>query len=199
MKVELSGRSFCIDSTEVTNADCAAWLETAPDPGAQAASCGWNGSFDPWEQVWPVPSDHMDHAVAGIDFCDAEAYCRSAGKRLCRADDWLGACTRDGEREFPYGASFIWDACNGTELGVGGTVPVASLSSCEGGHAGLFDLVGNVSEWVDDCEGTAQNDFCATLGGGWWLEENSSCSTRRTFAREIGGAFMGFRCCRDAE
>lgn len=206
VKVELSGRSFCMDATEVTNADYTAWLEIGPDPAAQPPSCGWNESFEPWGQAWPVPADQMDHAVAGVDFCDAEAYCRFAGKRLCRAgstaraaEEWVAACTRGGEQEFPYGDSFVPNACNGTELELAGTVPVGSLSSCEGGYADLFDLVGNVSEWVDDCAGTARNDFCATLGGGWWLEQEISCRTRQTFAREIGGVFMGFRCCRDAE
>lgn len=206
VKVELSDRAFCIDSTEVTNADYAAWLETNPDPGAQLASCSWNESFEPWDQVWPVPSDHMDHPVAGVDFCDADAYCRFAGKHLCRtgsesgdAEEWLTACTRNGEQAFPYGNSFVADACNGIELGIDGTVPVGSLSSCEGGFAGLFDLVGNVTEWVDDCEGTGKSDYCATLGGGWLFQEGISCNTRFAFAREIGGAYTGFRCCRDAE
>jgi len=206
VRVELSDRAFCMDATEVTNGHYAAWLETGPDPAAQPASCGWNESFAPWEQVWPVPPDHMDHPVAGVDHCDAEAYCRFAGKRLCRAgaeagatEEWEAACTRGGEQAFPYGDTFIADACNGIELGVGGTVPVVSMPSCEGGHAGLFDLVGNVTEWVDDCAGTGQHDFCATRGGGWLFLEGISCSTRWPYAREIGGAFTGFRCCRDAE
>ena len=206
VKVELSDRAFCMDATEVTNADYAAWLETDPDPTAQPPSCGWNESFDPWEQVWPAPPDHMDHPVTGVDFCDADAYCRFAGKRLCRAgpgsgaaEEWLTACTRSGEQTFPYGDSFVADACNGVESGGDGTLPVGSLSSCEGGYDGLFDLVGNVTEWVDDCDGTGKSDYCATLGGGWLFQEGISCSTRFAFAREIGGAFTGFRCCRDAE
>ena len=113
VRVELSDRAFCMDATEVTNGHYAAWLETGPDPAAQPASCGWNESFAPWEQVWPVPPDHMDHPVAGVDHCDAEAYCRFAGKRLCRAgaeagatEEWEAACTRGGEQAFPYGDTF---------------------------------------------------------------------------------------------
>jgi formylglycine-generating enzyme required for sulfatase activity len=195
VKVDLSDRSFCMDATEVTNADYAAWLETGPDPAAQPAACAWNESFEPWDQVWPVPSDHMDHPVTGVDFCDAEAYCRLASKRLCRPEEWVSACTHDGERVFPYGDSFIPSACNGNELGIDGSLPAGALTSCEGGFPGLFNLAGNVTEWVDECDGTGEHNYCTVLGG-WWFDHEVSCSTRFAFARHIGGVFMGFRCCR---
>lgn len=205
--VQLSDRTFCMDATEVTNADYAAWLDTVPDPAVQSPSCLWNEAFVPWDQVWPFPPGQDQHPVAGVDHCDAEAYCRWAGKRLCRADpepdginEWVAACTREGQQEYPYGDSFVPGACNGPELHVEGTVPVASLSSCEGGHEGGFDLVGNVSEWADNCEvDDWPTPYCRTLGGGWWAEVESSCSTRVGFFADIGAAFVGFRCCRDAE
>jgi len=189
VKVDLSDRSFCMDATEVTNAEYAAWLETGPNPAAQPTACAWNESFEPWDEVWPVPSDHMDHPVTGVDFCDAEAYCRLASKRICREEEWVSACTHGGERAFPYGDSFIPDACNGDEpLYDGGALPATALTSCEGGFPGLFNLAGNVTEWVDECSGTGELDHCAILGG-WWFDHEVSCSTRSTFARDIGAAF----------
>jgi formylglycine-generating enzyme required for sulfatase activity len=138
----------------------------------------------------------MDHPVAGVEFCDADAYCRFASKRLCREEEWVSACTHGGERAFPYGDSFIPDACNGDKLGYDEALPASALTSCEGGFPGLFNLAGNVTEWVDECDGTGETDYCAVLGGSWFDHE-VSCSTRFAFARGVGGAFMGFRCCRD--
>jgi formylglycine-generating enzyme required for sulfatase activity len=205
--VTLSHRTFCMDATEVTNADYAAWLDTAPDPAVQSSSCVWNETFLPWQQVWPFPPGHEQHPVAGVDFCDAEAYCHWAGKRLCRADpepdgihEFVDACTHEGQQEYPYGDSFDPTACNGPELATDGTVPVASLSSCEGGYEGLFDLVGNLSEWADGCERyTGPILACPTLGGAWLAESGNSCNTNTLFWANLQSVFFGFRCCRDAE
>ena len=42
------GVAFCIDTTEVTNAEYQAFLDAAADPGAQAERCrSWNTSFAP--------------------------------------------------------------------------------------------------------------------------------------------------------
>lgn len=207
VKIALSGGSFCMDSTEVTNRDYAEWLDTSPDLAGQRPACAWNDTFVPWEQVWPVDADHLEHPVAGVDFCDAEAYCRWAGKRLCgprpapgSLDEWRAACTHEGAQKYPYGDSFAWSACNGPEKEIEGSLPVGSLESCEGGYPGVFDLVGNVSEWIDECKGeTGKQDPCSSLGGGWFTDDHNSCETRHGFVREQSAAFMGIRCCRDAE
>jgi len=45
--IEVPGSGYAIDATEVTNAAYLAWLATKPDPGSQAAACGWNKTFAP--------------------------------------------------------------------------------------------------------------------------------------------------------
>lgn len=202
VKMELPAGSFCIDATEVTNRHYKVFLDSSPDLSGQRPACTWNDSFVPWERFWPAEADRLDHPVAGIDFCDADAYCRWAGKRLCGPrstpdihDEWRAACTHDGDQHYPYGHLFIEDACNGRELGVESTLPVGSLPTCEGAYPGLFDLVGNLGEWIDEC---TDDGACTLIGGSWW-DVNSTCEEGFGFPRDFTGGIFGIRCCRDAE
>jgi len=76
--------SFCIDSTEVTVAHYAAFVDAYPSLDAQPPACSFNTSLAP---VWPedagVPAPDMP--VRYIDWCDAYAYCL-----------WAGACRSRG-------------------------------------------------------------------------------------------------------
>jgi hypothetical protein len=95
-----SGR-YCIDSTEVTNAHYAAFLAMSPTPSSG----------------WPAPVDQGRHPVTFVDWCDAFAFCRWAGKRLCgkigdganapadlanaAKSQWFNACTAGGTKAYP--------------------------------------------------------------------------------------------------
>lgn len=152
--------TYCIDATEVTTEQYDAFVEAVGlDFNGQPASCTWNTSWT------PAIRGGATAPVFGADWCDAVAYCAWAGKRLCRgtngqsvpfsgdvqnsvADEWFRACTRKGERAFPYGATRIDDACNVKVDGVPGPgpKPAGSLTACEGGYDGVFDMSGNLWE-----------------------------------------------------
>jgi formylglycine-generating enzyme required for sulfatase activity len=208
--------AFCIDSTEVTNADYAAFL-SAPPP-AQPAACAWNTSFVPG--AWPPAAGQGAYPVVAVDWCDAFAYCAWAGKRLCGAvgggptpfaafadpteSQWMNACSAAGARVFPYGDAYDGAACNGKELpDGGGSRAVGSLATCQGGTAGIFDMSGNVYEWEDACDGdSGAADPCHYRGGGYFTpgppaSTNLECAGGATLARDPGAAFLdvGFRCC----
>jgi formylglycine-generating enzyme len=116
------------------------------------------------------------HPQVCVGLCEAAAYCEWAGKRLCGAlagggaipsadlgnpekEEWGFACALGFERALPYGdgKTFNAETCNiglRSETGCLGsgrctTLPVASLPDCQGSVPGVFDLGGNVSEWVN--------------------------------------------------
>jgi formylglycine-generating enzyme required for sulfatase activity len=204
--------SYCIDRTEVTNSEYAPFVAFAnTTPPKQLAECAWNTSFVP-NYGWPASVGEQDLPVVGVDWCDAHAFCRWAGKRLCGAidggsvasadgndakrDQWYRVCSGGGVRAYPYGNDYDASACNGTNnkrSNVGaypGCVPIE--------HPGVFDLSGNVMEWEDLCTsvGPFEADTCRVRGG----SSNDSpvvLSCTSTFAprRDYAIAFIGFRCC----
>ena len=117
--------------------------------------------------------------------------------------EWYNACSAAGTTAYPYGPTYVAGTCN-----VGGTTLVAagSLPNCRGTGAPfdeLFDMSGNVREWVDSCTGTfGATDSCARRGGGIDAEsgfERSSCDETHSSPRNTTSTGIGFRCCADAE
>lgn len=127
-----------------------------------------------------VPSGYLNGRVA-------EEACRNAGKRLCRLDEWQTACRGQNGRKFPYGDEYQSGACNVARdahparllhgnasinhldprlnLVEHGTEPLlrktGATPSCrsEWGEDALFDMVGNLDEWVEDSDGTFAGGF----------------------------------------
>ncbi|WP_146591861.1 formylglycine-generating enzyme family protein [Puniceibacterium confluentis] len=128
-----------------------------------------------WRRVdgacWSAPGgprsdwqDRPDHPVVQIAWYDAFAYCRWAGLRLPREAEWEFAA-RGGlaRKKFPWGNEMMpggvhamntWQgefpAINTAEDGWVGTAPVGSYPP--NGY-GLYDMTGNVWEWVQDYYG----------------------------------------------
>ncbi|MBI2391242.1 MAG: SUMF1/EgtB/PvdO family nonheme iron enzyme [Deltaproteobacteria bacterium] len=214
VSIPTTGGSYCIDATEVTNAQYGAFLAKA-DVCAQPSFCAWNTSFVP-ASAWPAPSEKASHPVTYVDWCDAYAYCASVGKRLCgrigggsnpvdafnnaNASQCHRACSFAGARTYPYGDAYDKDACNGGDLDLKTTTPVGSRAACVGGYPGLFDMSGNVWEWEDSCTGsTGAGDQCRLRGGAY---NNTSAGLACavdflgiTTLRSKTYNNVGFRCC----
>ena len=171
------GVAFCIDSTEVTNAQYQAFLTgAAANPPVQADQCQWNTSLAP-ETTTPGcpafdPVGRANFPVVCVNWCDADAYCRSVGKYLCRAgsldgdnagpvknplaaggSQWIIACSNDGAQSYPYTGAGMPGVCVDKKYvsATPGVQPVMSAAMCQGGVAGLYDMSGNASEWQDNC------------------------------------------------
>ncbi|WP_394832128.1 formylglycine-generating enzyme family protein [Pendulispora rubella] len=214
---------FCIDSTEVTREQYAAFLAANVSTSGQPKACSWNSSFVPGGDFWPDGGTRTgNHPITAVDWCDAFAYCKWAGKRLC--GDIRGgahnidnikepadadtsqirlACTNaeDG-RDFAYGTAYDSLACNGKDMALGTTVPVASLPRCVGGFPGLYDMSGNANEWENSCDSSGadagpQGDNCACRGGSYVQDRDKMrCNDQFTCNRNYLSDDVGFRCCK---
>lgn len=151
--------------------------------------------------------------------------CRASGKRLCGADEWERACRGPSGTRFPYGERRQRRACNddiravhpvaevGALLGIpegriwydgmnqplinqlpNGLLPTGERAECTNDY-GVFDMVGNLHEWVDDPEGTFR--------GGYYMDTtlNGEGCSYQTTAHDFRyhDYSTGFRCCMDAE
>ncbi|MBL0196864.1 MAG: SUMF1/EgtB/PvdO family nonheme iron enzyme [Myxococcales bacterium] len=157
---------------------------------------------------------------AHISRNEAEAACAAAGKRLCAEDEWTRACEGRHPTRFPYGNDRHDGYCNDhgrAPLSVvfpsdGAAVYASSDKmndprlnqvpgsiSKTGAHPrcknayGVFDMVGNLHEWVADPSGTFR--------GGYYLDthKNGDGCRYRTSAHDATyrDYSTGFRCCAD--
>lgn len=185
-------RPFSILATEVSVAQFKACVDAGTCAKDTFQGCNWG------------VAGREDHPMNCVQWTGAQQFCGYVGGRLCSEDEWLQACSGTDGRAFPYGGAFDVNACNSQSETVKvegramGTVPVGSLKQCQGGLPGLFDMAGNVTEWVDSCKGT----YCKFRGGGWNsndpIDRFAACTgvcsgNQKTFA----SATIGFRCCRD--
>ncbi|HVW24526.1 MAG TPA: SUMF1/EgtB/PvdO family nonheme iron enzyme [Polyangiaceae bacterium] len=218
-----SGPSYCIDTTEVTVSDYAAFLASNPPLSLLPATvCAWKKSFVP-DGVFP-PAGGADLPVSSVDWCDAAAYCAFAGKHLCGkvgggsnaytdfakpASEWYFACSAGGKTTFPYGSTFDPSACVGVDFdGTSGFQPttdtphdVGSATRCHGQTApfsAIYDMAGNVAEWEDSCDSTGGSaDYCHVRGDSYreGNETTMPCGYAPRMTRSYRGGYIGFRCC----
>lgn len=110
-----------------------------------------------------------------ISQLEAASACQNAGKRLCSIGEWYRACRGEHDTLYPYGAKYergrcnvgkphllsllhgsdarawSYEAFNDPELDrrPGFLAETGAYSGCVS-SAGVFDLVGNLHEWVAD-------------------------------------------------
>jgi sulfatase modifying factor 1 len=183
-----SAGGFCIDATEITNAQYAAFLQSAEraTPPQRCTASINEGTAKLGGGTLPVTN---------VDWCDAVAYCAWSGKHLCNTpsgmplpvtlrgdptyDAWTIACNR--------GAS-VPDAnagCNGANVGTRAAVD----GQCEILDSGILDLVGNVWEWTDSCN----DGGCTFMGGSW--RSPGTCAALSGQGIHFAFDDVGFRCC----
>jgi len=196
---------FCIDSTEVTNAQYEEFVNAKNgDASGQISACSTNASYVP-SSAWPAATDEFNWPVAYVDWCDAYAYCAWAGKRLCgkigggtndyaafadaNLSQWYRVCSNGGRNTYPYGGTYDPTKCNGyggPDGCNGGTsqtcsrVDVGTYTECQGvgAYAGVYDLSGNMLEWEDSCsiDPTTNASICRIRGGAIYAQGASDMS-----------------------
>jgi formylglycine-generating enzyme len=119
----------------------------------------------------------------------------------------MNACSAGGQFEWGGGAAPAAQAgeCvhEGTQLSQ--SYAVGTRPQCKSpspGYAHVFDLSGNVEEWEDSCEKSADTgaftDACRTRGGSFETpRDDTRCDAVPTSARQRSDVSptLGFRCC----
>jgi len=153
-----------------------------------------------------------------VDYFGAERACQVEGKRLCEAEEWTLACEGVGTWPYPYGLVRDKNICNidrellepdlrsfarPREVSVeverlDQRVPSGALAGCVSAF-GVYDLTGNVDEWVHNRRGDrGAAPYDTGLKGGYWGPIRARC---RPMTTSHNGWFRfyqaGFRCCAD--
>jgi sulfatase modifying factor 1 len=148
----------------------------------------------------------------------AARVCENAGKRLCKPDEWVFACRGQQGRKFPYGDTYEQGRCNvfreahpavllHGNASIGHQDPRLNLAEFKGsrllrptgatrncrsewGEDAIYDMVGNLDEWVDEPTGAFQGGFFSRA-------TKEGCDARITVhPPEYFDYSLGVRCCR---
>jgi sulfatase modifying factor 1 len=151
----------------------------------------------------------------------AQRACANAGKRLCSKEEWVKACKGERATKYPYGDKYRALACNvfrqvhpayvlhgSASLGhrdprlnlvSAGNDPLLRLTgatpSCASvwGDDRIYDMVGNIDEWVDA-------EPASFLGGFYARSTTQGCEAKVSAHPAVYFDYStGARCCADAK
>lgn len=182
--IDLGGYKFCMDIYEASR------------PDATSTSGGSNNSYATSRQgVIPWFS---------VDIGTARTACNAAGKRLCYDYEWTQACKGPDNTIYSYGNSYDPIACNGIDTFCQNpspgcywneqnvpfhVMPTGSFPNCTNEY-GVYDINGNVWEWVEDSLGGHPR-------GGAYNCGDSATLHQCEYIPQFTPSARGFRCCKD--
>ena len=207
--VEIEGR-FCIDRYEASLVDVLPNGDERPrSPFTPLTASG------PPVRAVSSPNVFPQGYISAVE---AQAACTAAGKRLCRVAEWGKACRGPDPKSFGYADRREPGRCNDK-----GRNPVLSLygrgqwnwktmnqpelnqlestlsrtgehSGCTNGY-GVYDMVGNLHEWVADPRGTFYGGYYQDVSS---VGHGEGCGYQTTaHEARYHDYSTGFRCCAD--
>jgi len=218
--------AFQIETTEVTYAQFIAFLNALGANGHRAG-CNFlpcaatldenelsNIRFD--GTTYSIFGGLANYPVTFVTWNGADAYCRSLGRRLPTEAEWEFAARGEIGGIYPWGSVWNPDLARTSIPATGevGPRPVASYLSA---GFGLYDMAGNVAEWVADWydpeyyiglynqrqtvanpAGPTAGEQRVVRGGSWDSKPFFARSVHRQSADPSSTtAWIGFRCVQD--
>jgi eukaryotic-like serine/threonine-protein kinase len=195
--IEKDVKPYFIDKYEVTNQDYKKFVAAR----SYRVPSNWklNGSYDPDEATYPVTF---------VTWEDARAYAAWANKRLPTETEWEFAA-RGGNKGFlyPWGNEWQEGYANLNRKGATKASPISSFEK-DISPFGVFDMAGNVYEWVEDFftygyRGEIDQSVRVFRGGSYFTPPVKSLNTKRWSdfpddkLPEVSKRLIGFRCAKD--
>jgi len=198
---EITLYPFFIDVTEVTN--------------SAYAGCVAAGACEPPSDTVAFDDPALaQHPVVHVTWAQAQAYCVWRGGRLPTEAEWEKTARGTTPRVYPWGDEWTAGIANLIDSGLGGTSIVRAFPQDVSPY-GVFDMAGNVSEWVADWYFEDYTGFgaLAPIGpdrqpydeamrvarGGSYADIYPFARTGHRLAvnTDLDGAWLGFRCAMD--
>ncbi len=225
---QVSVDSFLMETTEVSFEQFVAFLNVrGPDvhvnrcagfPCIQTQNESRDAPIIYDGATYTIGAGLSQHPVYGVTWYGAREYCEAVGRRLPTEAEWERAARADDGRIYPWGN--VWDnALAKTRLprdAPPGSLQVGSLALGASLY-GVYDMAGNVAEWVSDYYserhyeaqargGAAVNPSGPIVGqqkvlrGGSWdgLPFFSRSVHRQSARPDEYRRWIGFRCVEDA-
>jgi formylglycine-generating enzyme required for sulfatase activity len=201
-QVELS--SFSIDALEVTRAQYDSCVNSGvctPAHDSDGQCIAWNGRNFIRARIVKQDKD-AELPVVCVTWYQARDYCSYKGKKLPSEAQWEYAALAGRKATFTWGD----ERPDATRCAQGKPKKTGSFTA---NPWGLFDMTGNVWEWVSDRyqsdyyltseskdpEGPDAGQYRAIRGGGWYsAAEQLRIKNRHWFEPNFGEVSIGFRC-----
>jgi serine/threonine-protein kinase len=198
--------AYWIDQTDVTNAMFAKFVSSGG--GNQPPLRFYSQTRKSYYQN----SQYDDFPVIYVNWDQADAYCKWAGRNLPTEAQWEKAARGADGRTFPWGEVINCQKSNYNNC-VGDTTRVGSYPAGASPY-GVLDMVGNVDQWLADWYSAtyyqnspdknptgagpdeAPNGSARVLRGGSWYDPNDNfpSASRASGEPSVSDSGIGFRC-----
>lgn len=146
---------------------------------------------------WVYRSELAHYPVVNITLKDAQAYASYKEKRLPTLLEWEIACRGQQARLYPWGNDWETRIANTSENGMGSLQPNGHSIQNRSPY-GVYDMVGNVMEWVIteevDLRSTQSAVRSALIKGGAFNTAPFNCLDTVFFPVDHPVSNIGFRC-----